>query len=162
MLIISGMSVCPGSVSGQSQRNWSAFAELDMHTRLRPHFISMSTYVNWKPWVHTSPFHSNPTSLSLPWESEPGFHYPSVFIIWSIPLHKTNLPLPPPLLPCRGAGSCCPCWARPLQLAQALSCPGKRPHNCGHPPSLWPIPWLRDLIVQEGEGLNWLLNKGFH
>lgn len=162
MLIASGMSVCPGSLGRQSQKNLSAFADLDMHTRLWPHFISMSTYVNWEPWVHTSPFHSNPISLSLTWKSEPGFHYPSMFTTWSIPLHTTNLPPPLLLLPCPGSGSYCPRWARPPQLAQALSCPGKCPHSCGHPPLLWLTPCLQDLIVQEGEGLNWLLNKGFH
>lgn len=124
MLIASGMSVCPGLLSGQSQKNLSAFANLDTHTRLRPHFISMSTYVNWKPWVHTSPVHSNPIFLSLPWESEPGFHYPYTFIIWSIPLRTTYLPLPLLPVPCPGSGSYCPCWASPqlslLRLWAAL------------------------------------------
>lgn len=169
ILIATGISVRPGPLSGQNQKKCVCVCRprhAYTFTTIFHFYIylcKMKTMSSHQYFSFQSNFPFTPLSV------KPGSHYPYILTIWSVPLvyHQlaTSTATPPP------------CGHAPV-LAQALTAHAEPPLLSLL--TLWPAlgndsspklqtrvlrcptPWLRDWIVQEGEGLNWLLNKGFH
>ena len=167
ILIATGMSVRPGPLSGQNQkicvcvcrpRHAYTFTTI---FQFCTYLCKMKTMSSHQYFSFQSNFPFTPLGV---WNLAPIIR---IYLLFDqSPLHTTNLPPPLPLLPHVDTPlSLLTAHVEPpllslLRLWPALgndSSPKLQTRAL-----LCPTPWLQDWIVQEGEGLNWLLNKGFH